>query len=56
MKTASKGKIQAPPPMTGNKPVGVRGQVRTGTSRATTPTSAGKRSNNMVAGNASRKR
>jgi len=56
MKTAAKGKIQAPPPMTGNKPNSVRGQVKTGYSRATTATGAGKRSNNMVSGNASRKR
>ena len=56
MKTAPKGMTNAPPPMTGNRPQGVRGQIRTGSSRATTPTGAGKRSNNMVAGNASRKR
>jgi hypothetical protein len=40
--------------MTGNKLAGVRGQIRTGTSRAST--SSPKRANNMVSGNASRKR
>lgn len=55
MRTAAKGKVQAPPPMTGNKPNGVRGHAKTGYSAASA-SGNGKRSNNMVAGNASRKR